>query len=82
MDVRPLLRAAEHGDAAAVDREVGEDVHGQVEPQPRRVAAHRGRAQDEAREARRLRLQQHLLAEGLVLRVVGQRNEWQTFSPP
>ena len=54
VDVGPFLRAAQHLDAAGVNRLVGEDVDDDVEPLARSVAAHRGgphRAGDEARRA-------------------------------
>ena len=41
VNVRPQLIAAEHGDAAVVDGVIGENVDGEIEPQPRRIAAYR-----------------------------------------
>ena len=77
VDVGALLPAAEDGDSPVVHRVVGQDVHGQVEAEARGIAAHGGGAEHERGEAGGLRLQQHVLAEGLVLGVVGERRQGQ-----
>src|SRR4029077_14710037 len=74
-DVRPLLRAAEHGDALLVDRETREDVDGQVQALAGREAAHGGGPDDHGGEVGSLVPEQDRLAHPLVLVVVGERDE-------
>src|SRR6185295_7736147 len=75
VDVRPLLRAAEHRNLSLVDRMIREDVDGQVEAQARRVAAHRRRPDDDGRKRGRLILEQQRLGHPLETVVERQRNE-------
>ena len=75
VQVRTQLRAAEHRDLAGVDRVVGQDVDREIEPLPRRVAAHRRRTEDHAGEARVRVLLQERLAHALVLVVERERHE-------
>ena len=79
VEVGAQLLAAEHGDAAVVDGVVGEDVDGEIEPQPRRVTAHRRRPQRDRDEAGLALLLEHLLAHRFVFGIVGERLERQIF---
>ena len=58
---------------------VRQDVHAQVEPHPRRIAADGRRPHDDGREVGRLVLEQERLAQALVLVVVGERDERMLF---
>ena len=75
VDVGALLGPPEDGDAPLIDREAGEDVDGQVQPLPRRVAADGGGADDHGGEVRGLVAEQDRLAHALVLVVVGEGHE-------
>src|SRR3984893_5411243 len=79
VQVGAQLLAAEHGDAAIIDGVIGEDVDREIEPQPRRVTAHRGGTQRHRDETRLALFLQDILAHGFVLGIVGERLERQIF---
>ena len=79
VEVRAQLLAAEHGDAAVIDGVIGEDVDREIEPQPRRITAHRRRPQRNRDEIRARAPPPDILAHRLVFGIVGQRLERQIF---
>jgi hypothetical protein len=72
VDIGSLLIPAENGNFFVVYCMVREDVHREVQPQPGRVPAHRGRSYDHRDKTVSPLFKQDLLAKGLVLGVVGQ----------
>ena len=75
VQVGPHLVAAEDGDNPFVHRVVGQDVHRQVEPRARAIAANRGRPHDDAGEIVGFVLPQQRLAHPLEFVVERQRHQ-------